>query len=395
MFASSHHRHDAIGQLPRCGLTLIELIISMSILAIIASIALVSVTEMGELDRFDETHRRGSIAQRAVLGEPGEVSRFFSDMGRYPLVLVDTNDAGLNDDQKSELQGWLLAELYDINLWSNDSGSTQQVYTPAQATAVAYEKCQIQVDYTFTGEINSPSAIYADGDLVQLGAGWRGPYMLSSFDAFTDNWGQVWEVTSDDDYALAASGWTDEPTQDAEIRGVRSSWYLSEDSANNTNDTEEVTWGLNKSLCYADLQVNLFDGSNAPLTTGTVAGEVNRVRVILYLPYCEPAVQPQLCEVAAWWNDGSTPDTRYRITTDNTTGDADDTEEASLPPLIETRTNTIAVNSVSFDNVPVGTRKIWAYATNTTGSTKILCRLQTIEVRPGSNVVNLYLNETY
>ena len=350
VFSSSRHSL-------RAGMTLIELIITLSIMAAVASIALVTLSDMGTASRYDETERRGLAAQQAVIGRPGETSRFFNDLGRYPLVLTT------NENQS-------LAELYDTGL-----------------TAVShYKRLPLPVP-SFGSDFSGgsvPSELLTVTNSM-MGAGWRGPYLLNrndSFKTFTDNWGQPWLVSPTNEpvdfsglsesVLMSTYSWTSSAALYSELRTILSLGH-GEDY-------------LGKNQVYPFYESSVFGSLDVTLKvfrsntwSGVSTDDYDRFRVSLYVPRSEPGAAPELCEVSAW-NAGGSNDVD-KIT------DSGDTDYVYTDALMVFND----LSCVTFTDIPVGVRKIWAYAVGTSATNWI--RPQTIEIKPGAQAITLYLNE--
>lgn len=144
------------------GLSLIELIVVLTILAALAGTALVSTEGLVDQSRYDATRDTLTHLEDAILGSaPGPAGApwlpgFVADMGRLPRA-TDVNDPGDDEDEDEKL-----AELAS-ELWVQ----------PAAAPAFAIQR--------------------PDGDPeIQLPAGWRGPYLrlpLGSAE-LRDGWGR-------------------------------------------------------------------------------------------------------------------------------------------------------------------------------------------------------------
>lgn len=321
----------------KSGMTLIELIITLSILAAVASVALVTLSDMGATNRYDETERRGLAAQRAVIGQPGEISRFFNDLGRYPVVLTNNPDR-------------VLAELYDLELTFVSRYSLKSLPP------------------SFTNSL--PSGV-ATASLLQaitnstMGTGWRGPYLFNRNDTFkdyTDNWGRPWWVTSTNDYDATALTWVTNALLNDPIVGIMS-------------EGEGSGGYLAENQVYAFYANSVF--GNLYVTLDSISGCTNSV-VFFYVPYCDPDETPELCEIAV-----STNEVRYRVS-------GVDTNQA--PEFTLAGAIAASLSSVTYSNVPVGIRKIWACAM---GPTNKYVRPQTVEIKPGDQSITLYLNESF
>jgi prepilin-type N-terminal cleavage/methylation domain-containing protein len=139
----------------RRGFTLIELVLVLVILAILAGVAMRSMSGLQDQARYEATQRLLTDIEVAVDGDTGlrqpDGSRipngFVADLGRLPALV--------GADPKTELQ----------ELWMPPAGvATYAIRAAAQP----------------------------DGD-VQLGSGWRGPYLRlpPGQDALLDGWGNA------------------------------------------------------------------------------------------------------------------------------------------------------------------------------------------------------------
>ncbi|MDD2597687.1 MAG: prepilin-type N-terminal cleavage/methylation domain-containing protein [Kiritimatiellae bacterium] len=459
----------------RAGMTLIELIITLTILAAVASIAIVTLSDMGQTSRYVESSRRGEITQRAVIGEPGLLSRFVSDLGRYPMVLV--NVPGESDpDIKEKLTHWYLAELYNIETADSVNGTPVAVYQPNEAAAVRSKICYVDADFNYdfnadgtsTPDDRPQSGSKLPKLQVAMKAGWDGPYLINQYEDFTDNYGKAWSINVATNtvkdlwdanwstFRRASDGSVEleiAPQQDDQIRAMRSDFKVRADSNGlygagdfdsleaaelYANEVEELTFPFYASHVFAELTVRLFiQGSTgvwlsagSGKTPGPNTNSYDRARVMLYLPLCERAVEPQLCEIAAWCDTGNRMGTRYRSWDGSAyvnhysayalDGDGDGKftttapdlsgEHGTIPDEIHTRcpvANTTAttgrspwsnVSEVTFTKVPVGRRKLWGYAYSSSDPVNVksgerYSLVQTVEIKAGHNLVDLYLTE--
>ena len=461
------------------GMTLIELIITLTILAAVASIAIVTLSDMGQTSRYEETSRRGAVAQRAVIGEPGEVSRFVNDMGRYPMVLVDMTSAG-DDDIKEQLSLWYLAELYNIEADDEVNGTQVFVYDATEASAVRSRICYADADFNFDFDANGTAtsdstrlttAAVINNRQVAMKAGWNGPYLINQYESFTDNYGQPWSVNVGTNAVndVWDADWTTYrrnsdgtveleivPILGDQITAIRSDFKVKVDSggfynsgdfssteeeSSYANEVEDLTFPFYDSHVFAELTVNLhvqdYSGiwmsASGARTSEPETNKYDRARVMLYVPLCERAAQPQLCEISGWYNGGLTTNlgVRYRswdgsvyvndysYYAQDGNGDGKFTSASpdtsgfvgTIPDVMRTRcevtgvsaaTGTPPLNGVSevtFSNVPVGRRKIWAYIYSSEDAAiedggERYSHVQTVEIKLGHNVVDLYLTES-
>lgn len=149
------HIHHAA----RSGMTLIEVVIVLALLAGLAGMTLSFVGDLDDESRAKRTRDRADIIRTVVLGEGSETGRFLADMGRLP-VLQDT------------AEGRTLSELYECP------------HAEAVGQTVSYP-----IGMTFFGEtFNTLPAGTA------MACGWNGPYVLTGGDKLYDGFGSDWKV---------------------------------------------------------------------------------------------------------------------------------------------------------------------------------------------------------
>ncbi len=94
------------------GMTLIELLIVLGIMAALATVALTTLDGMGDRTRMDTTRARLDAIEEAIVGDGLKPGRFVSDMGRLPVVHYDKpNPAGSGTVATEE--GETLIELWN------------------------------------------------------------------------------------------------------------------------------------------------------------------------------------------------------------------------------------------------------------------------------------------
>ena len=141
------------------GMTLIEVVIVLALLAGLAGMTLSFVGNLDDESRAKRTRDRADIIRTVVLGEGSEGGRFLADMGRLP-VLQDT------------AEGRTLSELYECP------------HGEAVGQTVSYP-----IGTTFFGEtFNTLPAGTA------MRCGWHGPYVLAGGDKLYDGFGSDWKV---------------------------------------------------------------------------------------------------------------------------------------------------------------------------------------------------------
>lgn len=216
----------------KTGMTLIELVVVLALLAGLATMTLTGVADLGNRGRYDETSARLRLIRQAVAGDGIEAGRFVRDMGRLPLV-------------QGGGAGQALAELW------RDGGGVG--YGPA-TNAAAWP--------------DSIAGLFPHGD-VKLACGWNGPYLMvddpataESFDGFGNPWGLAGSGIGDSvtnvvsfgsDGAVGGTGW-DEQDRTLDLAGLlpatelavtikaragtnagESAWALVEDAGGATN----------------------------------------------------------------------------------------------------------------------------------------------------------------
>ncbi|MEO1129384.1 MAG: prepilin-type N-terminal cleavage/methylation domain-containing protein [Planctomycetota bacterium] len=142
------------------GLTLIELLIVLIILAVLTTLALRTTENVVSEARFDATLDSLENIRQSIEGD-GLSTRasFIADIGRLPMPLAGAEVA----------EGEALAELWDRSLWDG-SGA---------------------VDFLFQRRFGEG----ADAD-VEIACGWRGPYIQLGVgrDGLWDGWSNPFEV---------------------------------------------------------------------------------------------------------------------------------------------------------------------------------------------------------
>ncbi len=403
-------------QRTRKAMTLIELIITMSILATIAAIAVISADDLGENSRYDETDRRGKLIQNSLVGY--DTPRFIQDMGRPPVLLVDINASGLSDDAVLTRKKLFLAELVDLEA---DSTLT---YDYENAQKLKKQECSIDTDFNIESTANSDFTTTPDEfpSSVSIKAGWAGPYALNGSENMTDNWGKPWDIYhyGDDDNSSSSDDvlkWAtkldiddntfydtnDELEVGTEIYGIRS--VYKEDYA---SDLSYIFPENN--MIVDELVIKLVDASGNAISSDTYKGGF---RVFLYLPYCEAktneddyddATEPKVLEFCVYTN-GTTKEFRIRLDTDAEVEEGVDTAirsdsdiESNLMSQFKVRLDdSTSETNIILTNVPVGSRKVWAYAksSDSDSSTGIYAPLQNIKITATNNTIELLLNQTF
>jgi len=161
------------------GMTLIELLIVLALMAGLAGMALTTVGDMGARGRYDETTARMRLIKESVVGNGAQPGRFLKDMGRLPMV-QSTDD------------GKVLSELWN-------PGTAPMFATVASGNL----KDGSGMDWP---EIISPGIADWIPQTADLSCGWNGPYLQVNdpadakvYDGFGNNWLAAITKTSDPD----------------------------------------------------------------------------------------------------------------------------------------------------------------------------------------------------
>ena len=153
--------HSKITNSFKSGMTLIELVVVLALLAGLAAMALTSVSDLGIRSRYDETTTRMRLIRDAVVGDGIEAGRFVRDMGRLPVVHTASDGIRLEE------------------LW-RDAGNLD--YGP--------------VTNSLDWPVAVSSGVY-DYVKIELLCGWNGPYLMMSDPAEAesyDGFGNPWYV---------------------------------------------------------------------------------------------------------------------------------------------------------------------------------------------------------
>lgn len=149
-----HSHHVA-----QSGMTLIEVVIVLALLAGLAGMTLSFVADLDDESRASRTRDRAETVRIAVLGDGDAPGRFLADMGRLPVL----QDGG---------EGRILSEFFEC---PHDAVLGQTVTYPIAADLFGE---------TLSGLPASAS----------LRCGWNGPYVLTSGSKLYDGFGRDWRL---------------------------------------------------------------------------------------------------------------------------------------------------------------------------------------------------------
>ncbi len=166
-------------------LTLLELLIVITILAILTTLAARTLTTVGDQTKFDSNEALVREFRRALLGNPTAVqsdytpaiSGFIGDLGRLPRVVLDTSLYAAEGEGHADPTpaGYNLPEMLTIG--------------PAMAFSL-YPLDINTLVWTNLATAALPSPIDTTSG-CKLGVGWRGPYMQGFTQNYLrDSWGK-------------------------------------------------------------------------------------------------------------------------------------------------------------------------------------------------------------
>lgn len=184
----------------RSGLTLVELLVVLVILAVVTAIAVQSTESVIDQGRYDATQRTLQNIQNAIVGPPNQrapdgsqlMTGFVADMGRLPILVNATSDP--------------LQELWDQTVVATPAAiaanapplygiqSTTIANTASTGTNLSYPANPPPSGYTAYNNTSNPVTVTAG-----LSCGWRGPYLqlpIGSSGRLLDGWGKPFDSMS-------------------------------------------------------------------------------------------------------------------------------------------------------------------------------------------------------
>jgi len=330
------------------GMTLIELILVLLILAMLAGLLISSADTMMDRARVDETERRGQAVSQAICSDGSSCGRFLADLGRPPL-LVRTD------------KGKQLSELW----------------APDERFAGAYGRSAAIVDWGEEIQGVNPQTEFA------LDCGWRGPYLQPGNDVFYDGWPEGgWSLF------LSGIGWVDPDADGNMPSGCEGGMILKIRSLGADRAEGGADWiDIDREYpahgdflsATADLLVTVFykpqaENGYRPVDENE-SDSPNQLRLALLLP-----AGNQACYVRLRWSDSE-----WDFWKDN----------PRLSPEIK---GLLAAARISFSQVKLrgiipGPRLIYAYGYRREGANAMAFygRPIAVHLRPGDNEVASYL----
>jgi prepilin-type N-terminal cleavage/methylation domain-containing protein len=316
----------------RSGMTLIELLIVLGLLAGLATMALTTTGDLTARSRYDVTRQRMDRVTLALAGDGQRAGRFVSDMGRLPVTLDE--------------------------LWS---GTNTFAALPYTVSVPGYAD--------LTGELH---------------AGWSGPYILNSGDALYDGFGADFLYTNA--LLIAEIGG----------RATWLSHHVTNDYAHATNAVLHVqVFALRNNPAESVAlwrPVQPVSATPHTWTSGTTNEPFNlylyqgQVHVCLATNSIAPEIQSTFWRLLSQHEYMS--DARVVLISPDTGG--------VTPMPVQSIADAILDNPVTFTHLAPGVRQVAAYGyTEGTALTTNGWQsgIQTIEIKPGVNFVHLHLAE--
>ncbi len=156
---TQQHTHSV-----QSGMTLIEVVIVLALLAGLAGMTLTTVSHLGDETRAGRTRDAAEAMTHAVVGNGTDAGRFLAEMGRLP-VLHDV------------AEGRLLSEFFEC---------------PHAAVVGQTATATIGDNYFGDGLTGLPAE-------AALQCGWHGPYLMTSGGTLYDGFGNDWNVELEHD----------------------------------------------------------------------------------------------------------------------------------------------------------------------------------------------------
>jgi type II secretory pathway pseudopilin PulG len=351
-------------------MTLVELVVVLSILVAITSVAIVSLDGLSSNSRYSETKRRGTMALNVVDGPSAEkTGAFVADLGRLPCVA-------------NTLRGAELAELF----YASDA------FSAVDPTETYAERTFANPDTDWGGAAPGTTFNFSsDTRTIRLQCGWRGPYIQLNAEKFRDGWGNDWLIkTTGDDTWNGVASWSGTPPLDKTIFGIRSLGKNDKTDASAVDwENRDTSFSFEESKTSSELTVAVMrvDNSVSPAIPVPVDSSfIDHIRVAVFAPYITP--------------DGVDSDNVKRILARNDGGShalsVSPAADAGFPHFETLRTPTWSgYHSVTLRGLSPGPRKIYVYGfkNSVAPTNKYGSRLLDLELKPGHNIVTVYLVE--
>lgn len=370
----------------RAGMTLIELVVVLGILAGLASMALVGAGEMGSRGRRDETVRRLDAVREAVAGDGLRPGRFISDMGRGPVAQT--------------VEGEILKELWD------DLGRTGGI--DGYTDPIGKDDSDVALPVQVTKDVSLPG-------------GWNGPYVEAPGGKFFDGWGTdfVTATIADDVVTAVASYGSDAALDDGDEEwsetdipsrqlcstnatltvslrvqggapGPPYSWMPPQSSGG----TILTSWASSTTVSDGDVLIETSGSSSYMFRAVTSSGTGTTGAATPDWTGGDPIADNEVS-----WYSLSHHYVMNHVYAAVFAPYADPTDTGKAGVRIEgAKYETGDVQTVTFPNLTPGIRAVLAYGfydDSADGNDPVnvwRSPVQTIELRPGSNFIELYLN---
>ncbi len=347
---------------------MIELVISLAIIAAVAMVALDNFTDSEMRTRQEKTLERGKVIQEAI-------QRFVSDMGRWPKVR-DT-------DSGSEL-----AELYRRDCFYHNS-ETETMFNHEEEVELTWNILDLSETQPAVFNYVFPTA--------RMRVGWAGPYLNTSSEKLYDGYGRPWRIVdnwylkTESNSLVVEQSETDSPSSGDEIQGVTSYGADgAEGSGDNYYDSdEEFLYPHENNLATLSIYLKMRDDTEAlpavysriMIFAPTKTDTTNSVMELGY--YLFKSESDAAGDYVGLLNDGSLNDADRK--TDTSTSDEND--ETRKYAKVDSWTGN---SLLTIGRLVPGRRLIYAFA----GSDKYAASaIIPVELKRGNNSITIILDE--
>ncbi|MDR1383276.1 MAG: type II secretion system GspH family protein [Planctomycetaceae bacterium] len=330
------------------GMTLIELVIVLGILAALAGSVLTMTASLNDRARYETTRQRLDEIEMAITGGANGESKFLNDMGRLPILPTDEEDEGKK-----------LSELWECK--------------------------------TEYGTL--PKRLYPDGIVphnITLSAGWQGPYIniagTKLYDGFGSEFHTVHTVTTE---TTKTTETTNTVWEEKTIDAIGS--YGADNTKDDEEDDESVSWQNRDDFRWnfsnrvlANLTVQIQIQVKGDLETKWTFPEASDTQhVVVFSPYVDE-VDGTACirQTKAEKNDA----TNWELTDTLFNNNTQVPNKKPIPDFEETNNNP---NGVTFKHLTPGIRKLLVHGTY--GGIAKDSGVITVKLQAGENLVNVYL----
>lgn len=283
--------------------SLLELIISLGILAALAAVLLDNFADVKARECSELTQERGNHVREMVKGHRSEdgISAFLSDMGRYPSIYIPEEGDGNG--------GRRLAELYDPSIWyKSGTGSTALQQQKTISAATIQDICQDASGSTFPAD---SSGIILPYPQINMTIGWNGPYINISKAVngnYFDGWGNAWKIISNYNLYVNNNRLAENNTSSNGIKVYATAAEVDDlrDTANNRRTRIDgiISYGANDTDDSSSTNIAASDADQKFLFAHNMDNHVNdnlaRLKITLKLRACESGNWRDLPPISFW-----------------------------------------------------------------------------------------------